>query len=246
MPKDRGARGPATGFSEAQWAGELGLALKMEDHVSRVSAVMDKSDPDKKVGLYVDEWGAWYDQEPGTHPGFLYQQNSLRDAEVAALSLNILQRHTDRVKLAAIAQMVNVLQAMILTDKDKMLLTPTYHVFDMYQPFMGAVPYPAAVSGREYVQGDSHMPMVDVSAARERDGKLVLSIVNTDPNHAVQVVTNLTGSAHGRILTAFAMDAHNTFDAPNMVHPLAFQSSTEDGKMSFDMPAKSVAVVTMD
>jgi alpha-L-arabinofuranosidase len=246
MPKDRTARGPATGFSETQWATELGLALQMEDNVTKVSAVMDKYDPDKKVGLYVDEWGSWYDQEPGTHPGFLYQQNSLRDAEVAALSLNIFQRHTDRVKLAAIAQMVNVLQAMILTDKDRMLLTPTYHVFDMYQPFMGAAPYPAAVSGPDYVLGDTHLPMVDVSAARTKDGKLVLSIVNTNPGHAVQVVTNLTGSAHGRILTAFAMDAHNSFDAPNMVHPLAFQSSTQDGKMSFDMPAKSVAVVTVD
>jgi alpha-N-arabinofuranosidase len=239
-------RGPATGFSEAQWANELTLALKMEGYVSKVSAVMDKYDPDKKVGLYVDEWGSWYDQEPGSHPGFLYQQNSLRDAEVAALSLNIFQRHTDRVKLAAIAQMVNVLQAMILTDKNRMLLTPTYHVFDMYQPFMGAVPYPASVSGPDYVQGDNHMPMVDVSAARTRDGKLVLSIVNTNPGHAVQVVTNLTGSAHGHILTAFSMDAHNTFDAPNMVHPLPFQSSTQDGKMSFDMPSKSVAVVTLD
>jgi len=142
--------------------------------------------------------------------------------------------------------MVNVLQAMILTDKDKMLLTPTYHVFDMYQSFMDATPYPATVSGPEYVQGDNHLPMVDVSAARTKDGKLVLSIVNTNPNHAVQVVTNLTGSAHGRIITAIAMDAHNTFDNPNMVHPLPFTSSTQDGKMSFDMPAKGVAVVTVD
>jgi alpha-N-arabinofuranosidase len=246
MPSDRGPKGPATGFSEGQWANELTLTRKLEDYVSRVGAVMDKYDPDKKVALYVDEWGSWYDQEPGSHPGFLYQQNSLRDAEVAALSLNILQRHTDRVKLAAIAQMVNVLQAMILTDKDKMVLTPTYHVFDMYQAFMGATPYPAMVSGPDYVQGNNHMPMADVFAARGKDGKLVLSIVNTDPGHAVQVVTNLTGSAHGRILTAFAMDAHNTFDAPNLVHPLSFQSSTQDGKMSFDMPAKSVAVVTVD
>ncbi|HEX4273512.1 MAG TPA: alpha-L-arabinofuranosidase C-terminal domain-containing protein, partial [Rhizomicrobium sp.] len=193
-----------------------------------------------------DEWGTWYDQEPGSHPGFLYQQNSLRDAEVAALSLNIFQRHSDRVKGANIAQMINVLQAMILTDKDKMVLTPTYHVFDMYQAFMGATPYPATVSGPDYVQGDSHLPMADVFAARGKDGKLVLSIVNTDPAHAVQVVTNLAGSAHGRILTAFAMDAHNTFDAPNLVHPLPFKSSTQDGKMSFDMPAKSVVVVTVD
>jgi alpha-N-arabinofuranosidase len=150
------------------------------------------------------------------------------------------------VKGANIAQMINVLQAMILTDKEKMLLTPTYHVFDMYQAFMGATPYPATVSAPDYVQGDSRMPMVDVSAARGKNGKLVLSIVNTDPNHAVQVVTNLTGSAHGRILSAFAMDAHNTFDKPNQVHPVTFSSSTEGGKMSFDMPAKGVAVVTVD
>ena len=239
-------KGAATGFPESEWASTLLHAEHIDEIVSKNAAIMDKYDPDKKVGLYVDEWGAWYDQEPGSHPGFLYQQNSLRDAEVAALSLNVFQRHSDRVKGANIAQMINVLQAMILTDKDRMVLTPTYHVFDMYQVFMGATPYPATVSGPDYVQGDSHLPMADVFAARGKDGKLMLSIVNTDPGHAVQVVTNLTGSAHGRILTAFAMDAHNTFDNPNMVHPLPFQSSIQDGKMSFDMPAKSVAVVTVD
>src|SRR3546814_15282404 len=118
----------------------------MDELVTKHSAIMNKYDPDKRVALYVDEWGTWYDQEPGSHPGFLYQQNSLRDAEVAALTLNIFHRHTDRVKLAAIAQMVNVLQAMILTKDDKMLLTPTYHVFDMYVPFQGATPYPATRS----------------------------------------------------------------------------------------------------
>ena len=246
MPKDPKARGPATGFTEAQWSNELGMALKMEGFLSRVSTVMDRYDPDKKVGLYVDEWGAWYDQEAGSHPGFLYQQNTLRDAEVAALTLNIFQRHTDRVKLAAIAQMINVLQAMILTDKEKMLLTPTYHVFDMYQPFMGAVPYPTAVSGPDYVQGENRLPMVDVSAARGKDGKLVLSIVNTDPSHAVEVVTNLAGSAHGRILTASAMDAHNSFDQSDQVHPQAFQSTVQKANISFNMPAKAVAVVTVE
>jgi alpha-N-arabinofuranosidase len=236
-------KGPATGFPESEWASTLVHALHLNEIVSKTAAIMDKYDPDKKIGLYVDEWGAWYDQEPGSHPGFLYQQNSLRDAEVAALSLNIFQRHSDRVKGANIAQMINVLQAMILTDKEKMVLTPTYHVFDMYQVFMGAVPYPASVSGPNYKEG---VPMVDVSAARGKDGKLYLAIVNTDPGHAVQVVTNLTGTAHGRILSAIAMDAHNTFDKPNMVHPLPFASSTEGGKMSFDMPAKGVAVVAVD
>jgi len=239
-------KGPATGFPESEWASTLKHALHIDEIVTKTAVIMDKYDADKKIGLYVDEWGTWYDQEPGSHPGFLYQQNSLRDALVAGLSLNIFQRHSDRVKGANIAQMIHVLQAMIITDKEKMLLTPTYHVFDMYQAFMGATPYPAKVSGPDYVQGDNRIPMVDVSAARGADGKLILSIVNTDPGHAVQVVTNLTGTAHGRILSAFAMDAHNTFDKPNMVRPLPFASSTEGGKMSFDMPAKGVAVVKVD
>ncbi|HMH65073.1 MAG TPA: alpha-L-arabinofuranosidase C-terminal domain-containing protein [Rhizomicrobium sp.] len=239
-------KGPATGFPESEWASTLSHARHIDEIVGKTAVIMDKYDPDKKIGLYVDEWGTWYDQEPGSHPGFLYQQNTLRDAEVAALSLNIFQRHSDRVKGANVAQMINVLQAMILTDKDKMVLTPTYHVFDMYQVFMGAQPYPVSVSGKDYSQGDSRMPMVDAFAARGKDGKLYLAIVNTDPSHAVQVVTNLTGSAHGRILTGIAMDAHNTFDKPDMIHPLPFSSSTEGGKLSFDMPAKAVAVVAVE
>jgi alpha-N-arabinofuranosidase len=239
-------KGPATGFPESEWASTLAHARHIEEIVTKTAAIMDKYDADKKVGLYVDEWGTWYDPAPGSVPGFLVQQNSLRDAQVAALSLNIFQRHTDRVKGANIAQMINVLQAMILTDKDKMILTPTYHVFDMYQAFMGATPYPAAVAGPSYSNGGNTIPMVDVSAARGKDGKLVLAIVNSDPSHAVQLVTNLTGSAQGRIVTAIAMDAHNTFAQPNMVRPLPFKNSNTDGKLAFDMPAKSVAVVTVN
>jgi alpha-L-arabinofuranosidase len=246
VPRVFSDKGPATGFPESEWASTLVHARHIDEIVSKTAAIMDKYDPAKKIGLYVDEWGTWYDQELGSHPGFLYQQNSLRDAEVAALSLNIFQRHSDRVKGANIAQMINVLQAMILTDKDRMVLTPTYHIFDMYQVFMGAAPLPASVTGPDYRQGDTRLPMVDAFAARGKDGKLYLAIINTDPNHAVQVVTNLTGSAHGRILSAFAMDAHNTFATPNMVHPVPFSSSTESGKMSFDMPAKGIAVVAMD
>jgi alpha-N-arabinofuranosidase len=236
-------KGPATGFPETEWASTLAHALHIDEIVSKTAAIMDKYDPGKKIGLYVDEWGTWYDQEAGSHPGFLYQQNSLRDAQVAALSLNIFQRHSDRVKGANIAQMINVLQAMILTDKDKMVLTPTYHVFDMYQAFMGATPYPATVSGPTYKEG---VPMLDVSAARGKDGKLYLAMVNTDPAHAVQVITNLTGTAHGRVLTAFAMDAHNSFEAPGMVRPVAISGTSAGGKLSFDLPAKSVAVVAVD
>ncbi len=238
-------KGAATGFTEDAWASTLAHALHMDELITRHSAIMDKYDPEKRVALYVDEWGTWYDQEPGSHPGFLYQQNSLRDAEVAALTLNIFHRHTDRVKLAAIAQMVNVLQAMILTKDDKMLLTPTYHVFHMYVPFQGATPYPATVEGPRYKQGEYDLPMVDVSAARGTDGKLYLSLVNLDPDRAARVTTGLTGTATGRILTGPAIDTHNTFDAPNTIHPVAYSGTQAGGKLVFDLPAKSVAVVAV-
>ena len=87
----------------------------MEELVTRHSTIMDKYDPNKKVALAVDEWGIWTDVEPGTNPGFLYQQNSLRDAIVAATTLNIFNNHSDRVRLANLAQTVNVLQALVLT-----------------------------------------------------------------------------------------------------------------------------------
>jgi alpha-N-arabinofuranosidase len=243
MP-DQNPKGPATGFSEDLWAQELGLALKMEPYIARISEIMDKYDPAKRVALYVDEWGSWYDVEKGAPPRSHYQQNTLRDAEVAALTLNIFHRHTDRVKLAAIAQMVNVLQAMILTDGAKMLLTPTYHVFDMYQPFMDAIPYPASVSAPQYARGA--FPMVDVSVARGKDGKLYVALTNTDPHNAAHVTTNIPGTGRGSILTGPAMDTHNTFAAPDTIRPVPFVANSAGGNLAVDLPARSVVVVAVE
>lgn len=239
-------KGAATGFSEDEWASTLGRAIFMDELITKHEAMMDKHDPEKKVALYVDEWGTWYDQESGSTPGFLYQQNSLRDAEVAALTLNIFHRHTERVKMTNIAQMVNVLQAMILTDKGRMVLTPTYHVFDMYVPFQGATPYPADVKGPIYEKAGFKVPMVDVSAARGADGKLYLSLTNTDPNKAARVTTNLSGNARGRILTGPAIDTHNTFDQPNAIQPAVYSARSSGGKLTLDLPAKSVVVVAVE
>lgn len=236
-------RGPATGFDEDEWALTLSKSEAMEPLLAKLTTVMDKNDPNHRTSLALDEWGTWYDQEAGSHPGFLYQQNSLRDAEVAALTLNIFHRHTDRVKMTNIAQMINVLQAMILTDKEKFLRTPTYWIYHMYVPFQGATPYAASVAGPNYSHGDYSIQQVDVSAARGADGKLYLALVNTDPSKPAHVVTNLTGSASGRVLTGPAMDAHNTFDAPNAVMPAAYSGRTEGGKLVFDLPAKAIAVV---
>lgn len=239
-------KGRALGFTEDEWASTLANAIRMEELVSRHSAIMDKYDPEKRIGLYVDEWGTWWQDEPGAVSGFLHQQNSLRDAQVAALTLNIFHRHTDRVKLAAIAQMVNVLQAMILTDKEKMLLTPTYHVFDMYRPFQGATPIQASVKGPEYSRGKAKMAAVDASLARGADGKLYLALVNVDPNRPARVTTGLSGKAVGRLLTGPALDTHNSFDKPNTIQPVAYSGRSVGGKLVFDLPAKSIAVVAVD
>ena len=239
-------KGSATGFNEDAWATTLAKARYIDTLIARHAAIMDKYDPGKKVALAVDEWGTWYDPAPGSHPGFLYQQNTLRDAEVAALTLDIFFRHSDRVKLAAIAQMVNVLQAMVLTDGDKMLLTPTYHVFRMYVPFQGATPYPATVGGPHYVEGKHVLPMVDASVARGTDGKLYLALVNLDPDRAAHVVTAMAGTAIGQILTGPKMDSRNTFAAPDAIHPVAYAGRNEHGRLAFELPAKSIAVVAID
>jgi len=202
------------------------------------------------VGLYVDEWGIWHDVEPGTNGGFLYQQNTMRDAVVAAATLNIFHKHADRVRLTAIAQMVNVLQAMILTDGDRMILTPTYWVYDLYKPFQGATSLPVEVESPAYVVGTASVPAVTASAGRDTAGVVHLALVNLDPNTSATVRIKLSGlagkSVEGRVLTAPAMASHNTFAAPNLVKPVAFKGVTiKDGVLTAVLPAKAVAVLDL-
>jgi len=243
-------KGPATGFAEDQWISTLERTLRMDDLITQNTAVMNKYDPEKKIGFAVDEWGTWYDPEPGREPGFLYQQNTLRDAVVAAINFNIFHRHADRVHMANIAQMVNVLQAMILTRGQQMVLTPTYHVFKMFRPFQDATFLPAVLQSPRYQLGSASVPAVSLSAARTTAGTVVVALVNLDPNKAMPVAVALAGAtatqASGDILTATAMDAHNNFDAPNAVHPVPFTgASLAGGKLSLTLPPKSVVVLTL-
>ncbi len=238
----------ATEFSEKDWIYLLNRAARMEELVSRHAQIMDRFDPEKKVGLIVDEWGTWHEVEPGTNPGFLYQQNTLRDALVAGLTLNIFNRHCGRVKMANIAQMVNVLQAMILTDKEKMLLTPTYHVFQMYSVHQDATLLPSEVESPKYALGNEEIPAVTVSASRDSGGKVHISLTNADPHHPVNVSGTLEGmtatSVSGRVLTAAEINSYNTFAAPNAVQPTALQgASVADGKIVAMLPPKSVVVL---
>lgn len=237
-------------FGENEYAQFLKATLEMDDLIKTHSAIMDKYDPDKKVALVVDEWGAWYAPLPGSNPGFLVQQNSLRDAILAALNLNIFARHADRVRMANIAQMINVLQAMILTDGPKMVLTPTYYAFKMYVPFQDSTFVPVTFDAGTYTHGNVTLPRVDAIAARDQAGKLWLEVTNIDPNESAQIEINLAGtavkSATGETLTAPKVDSINTFDSPNTVVPKPISANRENGKLVLDVQPKSVTVVSIE
>jgi len=240
----------SVGFGETEYAQILKSTLDMDDLITKHSAIMDKYDPEKKVALVVDEWGGWYAPLPGSNPGFLVQQNSLRDAILAALNLNIFARHADRVRGANIAQMINVLQAMILTDKEKMVVTPTYYVFKMYVPFQDSTFVPVTFDVGTYTHADIRLPRVDAIAAKGKDGKLWLEVTNVDPNEPVEIELNLAGitakSAMGETLTAPKVDSINTFDAPNTVVPKPISAKIQGGKLTLQLEPKSVTVVVVE
>ena len=245
------AKGPATGFTEAQWFRAMRSALAVDEMIRRHAAIMDKYDPQKRVALIVGEWGTWHDPAPGTNPGFLEQQNTLRDALVAAASLDVFNRHANRVRGANIAQMVNVLQAMILTQGERMLLTPTYHVFEMYTVHHDAVLLPLTVASPGwYGFGADSVPAVSASASRDRRGVVHMTLSNLDPVRARPVVVALEGlrvaGATGRVLTGPAMDSHNTFERPEAVAPAPFAGArVADGRLSVALPPRSVVVLEL-
>jgi alpha-N-arabinofuranosidase len=251
VPGEWSSKGPATGFGEDQWFATLKKALLMEELVTKHAVVMDHYDAERRVALVVDEWGAWYDVERGTNPRFLYQQNSLRDALVAGLTLNIFNGHADRVRLANLAQTVNVLQSVILTEGERMLLTPTYHVFEMYRVHHDATLLPVDLACEDYAYGEGSIPGISASASSDRQGQVHLSLCNLHPSRTAQVSCELRGmtpaAVTGRVLTAGAMDAHNTFDEPEVVRPAPFHGAALDGQMlSVNLPARSVVVLALN
>jgi alpha-L-arabinofuranosidase len=245
---DGSREGSATVFGEDGWIEIVAKALFMDELVRKHGTIMDKYDPAKKVAMIVDEWGTWFAVEPGTHPRFLYQQNTMRDAVVAAVSLDIFNNHADRVRMANIAQTVNVLQAMVLTQNEKMLLTPSYHVFEMYAAHQDATLVPIDVQSETYAYGAYSVPALSASASMGAEGKLHLTISNVHPQNDLPVkvfVRGLQGrNVAGRVLCAGTMNAHNTFEQPENVRPQTFGAAkiTADG-LEIVMPKMSVVAL---
>ncbi len=240
----------STDFSESEYFTTMQRALFMEELVAKHSAIMDKYDPQKRKSLAVDEWGGWYDVVQGTNGAFLFQQNTMRDAMIAGCTLNIFNNHCDRVKMANLAQIINVLQAVILTDEEKMIVTPTYHVMEMYNVHQDAVMLPVTVASNKYILGKDMLDAVSVSASRDKTGAVHISLVNIDAHNEQQVKVDLQGlsenSVTGRILRSDKLQDHNTFDDPQKVHPSAFTDATLNGSsLAVKMPPFSVVVLEL-
>jgi alpha-N-arabinofuranosidase len=243
-------KGRAIGFPEAEWISTLWRTLKIDEYLALNEAVLDAHDPDGRVGLYLDEWGTWYDPEPGADRGILFQQSSIRDALVAALNFHVFHRHARRLHMANIAQTVNVLQAVILTEGDRMVLTPTYHAFEMHIPFQDSTFVPIEIGQvPRYTLGDVSVPHLSATAALTAGGELVIGLVNLHASEALDVTARIEGfeadSAAGRVLTGATIDAHNTFAEPTRVMPAVLEIELADGALEVTLPARSSSVISL-
>lgn len=246
-----GSKGSATVFNEAEYFKTMKNCLHMEELVQKHSAIMDKYDREKKVALVVDEWGIWTDVEPGTNPGFLYQQNSLRDALIAGTTLNLFNNHADRVKMANLAQTINVLQSIVLTKGKEMLLTPTYHVFDLFTGHMDARLIPMSFTTPDYTNGNEKIPAVNASASLDSNGKMHITLVNIDAGKDITLNVALKGKPYkkvsGRVLTSASFTDVNTFDHKTKVVPTAFNGATiEKGTLRIKLPRLSVVSIAVE
>lgn len=244
-----GSKGSATDFSKEDYYWTIGKCLEIEEVIKKHISIMDKYDPQKQVALMLDEWGTWWDEEPGTIGGHLHQQNSLRDAFVASLTFDVFHRYTDRLKMANIAQIVNVLQSMILTQEDKMVLTPTYFVFSMYKVHQDATYLPLDLTcDKITVRDNRQIPLISTTASRDAKGVIHVSLSNVDLEQTQDISIDLqqmtVKSISGQILTSSSINDHNTFDSPNRVKLSDFTGAKiEKGKLKISLPAKSIVTL---
>jgi alpha-N-arabinofuranosidase len=243
-------KGSATDFTEQQYFSTMKTAFRMDELVTRHATIMDRYDPAKRTALIVDEWGGWYDVEPGTNPGFLYQQNTMRDAMIAGVTLNIFNNHCDRVRGANLAQTVNVLQAVILTNKEKLVLTPTYHVMEMYNVHQDATMLPFTMTNSEYSLNGQKLPAVSASASKDKNGVVHISLVNIDAIKSKDVSIEMRGERYtaitGRILSSAKLQDYNSFEMPDKIKPAVFKNFKQvNNQVTITLPPFSVVVLEL-
>lgn len=243
-------KGSATKFTEEEYFINIKKTLFMDELVTRHASIMDQYDPEKRIGMIIDEWGTWHNVEPGTNPGFLFQQNTIRDAIVAAINLNIFNNHCDRVKMANIAQTINVLQAVIFTEGEKMMLTPTFYIYEMFKVHHDAALIPLDFGSPAYEYNGEKISAISASASKDKDGSIHITFSNADPKQKQNLVIDIRGgsvsSVNGKVLTAKKMNAHNTFDKPDVVKTEEFDGARiENNTLIVELPAKSVVMLEL-
>lgn len=248
---DWGKKGSSTDFTETEYFTTMQRAMLMEELVTKHSAIMDKYDPLKKKALAVDEWGGWYDVVQGTNGAFLFQQNTMRDAMIAGTTLNTFNNHCDRVKMANLAQIINVLQAVILTNEEKMIVTPTYHVMEMYNVHQNALMLPLTLTSNDYVLDDKKLPAISASASKDKKGIIHISLVNIDAVKEQKITIELgdikAKNISGRILRSHKIQDHNSFEKPNTIIPIAFNNVKLSGtEVEVTLPPFSVVVLAFN
>jgi len=251
VPNTWREKGSATEFDESDYFITLKKAGQMDDLIQQHSTIMDRYDKEKRIGLIVDEWGTWYDVEPGTNPGFLYQQNSLRDAITAGMTLNIFNNRADRVKMANIAQTVNVLQAVILTNENNMVLTPTYHVFDLYQPHKESLLLPYYLESPDYQFEGDEQKAISVSCSKSFNGTVNITLVNLDPKNSMDLSCDLYGmdakTVSAKVITSPKINDHNTFEEPEKIEIQELNGvKVVKNKVIANLPAKSVVLLQIN
>jgi alpha-L-arabinofuranosidase len=247
-----GDKSPATGFDKKFYFSGLEQALRINELVTKHSAIMDKYDPKKQVGLMVDEWGIWTDVEPGTEPGFLFQQNSIRDAIIASLTLDVFNNHADRIRMANIAQTINVLQAVILTEGNKMVLTPTYHVFKMYKVHQDAKLLTSRLISEDYEMDGKKIQALSSSVSQDKNGAIHVTLSNLNPDKDITLSVELVGKTFDKVVSASVLTApeynsYNSFDKPDVVKPVNFKNHKKlsPSTLQLTIPSKSVLLLEL-
>jgi len=244
-------KGSATEFDAEEYRSTISKAYRMEELVTNHLAMMDSVKPHSRVKLIVDEWGAWYDVEPGTNPGFLYQQNTMRDAIIAGLTLNIFNKHADRICMANIAQTVNVLQSVLLTEGDKMVKTPTYYVFKMYKEHQENTLVGSYITTDTiHSEMDNRdFPQLVESASVDENGTVYSTITNTSATKSAKIKCQIADTKVAEIkaeILCGECHEHNTFDNADNVRTAEFTDfrQLKDG-FTATIPACSVVKFTV-
>ena len=220
--------------------------LKVEEAIVQQRAVLDSYQKGKEIGLILDEWGVWDDipEEDERRYGKLWQQSTMRSAIAAGLGLNIFNRQADKLHMCNIAQMVNVLQSLLLTDGpegEHCVRTTTYHAFSLFKPHR-------TKTAVRVESGDSSPSGLSVSASKS-DKELVVTLVNPRHDVDLQVECTLKGvnpnPGTAQILHDAEWNACNTFDHPDRIAPKPLTLRVDGSQVHLDLPRLSLVTAVV-